>query len=75
MYRAHTHEDQAHCLQRVWESSEMAPPSHVEFFRPHERMEGGGGGREALMWQRRNHQRKLQDDVSNHVKTIRMQEV
>lgn len=33
--------DPVHCLVRVWENSEMAPPSHVEFFRPHERMRGG----------------------------------
>lgn len=39
MYRAHIHEDQAHCLQRVCENSEMAPPSCVEFFRP-QRMRG-----------------------------------
>lgn len=32
--------EQAHCLQRVWENSEMAPPSRVEFFRPPERMGG-----------------------------------
>lgn len=38
----HTHEDQAHCLQCVWENAEMAPPSCEEFLRPHERMEGGG---------------------------------